>query len=148
VENACLQLSIEATGTLVHGRLDPVGDTGSWQLAWTNAGHPPLLLGHDGAATELLGDHDLLLWPGLPGNDRTDWQRVLHPGDTLLLYSDGLVEDRTDGVDAGISRAARLLSAAPAGLPLPDLLSQLIDAAAGTSVDDMVLLAVRIPPAR
>ena len=127
VENACQQLSIEATGTLVHGRLDPVGDTGSWQLTWTNAGHPPPLLGRRGAATELLGDHDLLLWPGMPESGRTDWQRVLHPGDTLLLYSDGLVEDRADGVDAGISRAARLLAAAPAGLPLPDLLSQLIE---------------------
>lgn len=147
VENACARLSIEATGTLVHGRLDPVGDTGSWQLTWTNAGHPPPLLGRRGADTELLGDHDLLLWPGMPGG-RADWQRVLHPGDTLLLYSDGLVEDRALGVDAGISRAARLLAAAPAGLPLPDLLSQLIEAAAANSADDMVLLAVRIPPAR
>jgi hypothetical protein len=92
VENACQQLSAEATGTLVHGRLDPVGATGSWQLTWTNAGHPPPLLGRRGADTELL-------------------------------------------------------AAAPAGLPLPDLLSQLIGATAATSADDMVLLAVRIPPA-
>ena len=147
VETACAQLSLDATGTLVHGRLDPVGQTGSWQLTWTNAGHPPPLLGRRDADTELLGDHDLLLWPGMPDNARTDWQRVLHPGDTLLLYSDGLVDDRTFGVDAGISRAARLLAAASAGLPLPDLLSQLIAAAAPTSADDMVLLAVRIPPA-
>ncbi len=48
VEEACEVLSLNATGTLVHGHLYPVGDTAAWRLTWTNAGHPPLLLGHRG----------------------------------------------------------------------------------------------------
>jgi serine phosphatase RsbU (regulator of sigma subunit) len=146
VEESCERLSLEATGTLIHGHLRPAGGA-AWRLTWTNAGHPPLLLCHLDGQTEQLGEHDLLLWPGLPDSRRTDWQRALVPGDTLLLYTDGLVEHRTQGVDIAISDAAALLSAAPAGQPLPDLLSQLIDAVAGATSDDIALLAVRIPEA-
>jgi serine phosphatase RsbU (regulator of sigma subunit) len=145
VEDACDRLSLAATGTLVHGHLRPCADAASWLLTWTNAGHPPLLLSHLDGPAEQLGEHDLLLWPGMPDNHRTDRQRVLIPGDTLLLYTDGLVERRAHGMDAAISRIAALLSAAPAGQPLPGLLSQLSAAVAGTSSDDIVLLAVRIP---
>lgn len=149
VEEACEVLSLNATGTLVHGHLYPVGDTAAWRLTWTNAGHPPLLLGHRGGQTEQLGEHGLLLWPGMPDNHRTDWQRVLVPGDTLLLYTDGLVEYRTQEVDAAISHAAAVLSAAPADEPLPDLLGELLDSVAGrTAPDDISLLAVRIPQGR
>ncbi len=145
VEKACKVLSLDATGTLVHGHLSSVGDSPAWRLTWTNAGHPPLLLGHPGGTTEQLGEHGVMLWPGLPGNRRTDWQRVLFPGDTLLLYTDGLVEHRTRDIDAAIGHAAALLAAAPSGQPLPDLLGQLLDSVAGTAPDDISLLAVRVP---
>jgi serine phosphatase RsbU (regulator of sigma subunit) len=147
VENACEVLSLEATGTLVHGHLRPADQAGAWALTWTNAGHPPLLLRHRDGRTEQLGEHDLLLWPGLSGARRADRQRVLVPGDTLLLYTDGLVEHRTRHIDVDISRAAALLSAAPPGQPLPDLLGQLIESATGTTADDIALLAVRVSPA-
>ena len=147
VEKACEGLSLEATGTLVHAHLRPAG-AAAWQLTWTNAGHPPPLLGRLGGETEQLGGHDVLLWPGLPHMRRTDWQRLLAPGDTLLLYTDGLVDHRTHGIDPAISRAAALLSATPATQPLPDLLAQLIDTATGDTSDDIVLLAVRIPHTR
>ncbi len=41
-----------------------------------------------------------------------------------------------------------LLSAAPAGQPLSDLLSQLIDASDATTADDIAALALRIPSLR
>jgi Stage II sporulation protein E (SpoIIE) len=63
------------------------------------------------------------------------------PGDTLLLYTHGLVEHRGYGVDTAISRTAALLSAAPADRPLPDLLSNV----AGDTAGDIAVLAVRIP---
>lgn len=144
VEDACDVLSIDATGTLVHGHLRPVGDTAAWRLTWTNAGHPPPLLCHPDRQTEQLDAHDLLLWPGMRDKRRTDSHLVLLPGDTLLLYTDGLVEHRTQDIDVAISRAAALLSAAPAGQPLPELLGQLLDSAAGTTPDDISLLAVRV----
>lgn len=147
VENACQGLSLDATGTLVHAHLHPAGDA-AWQLTWTNAGHPPPLLRRPGGETEQLVDHDSLLWPGLPDSLRTDHQRILTPGDTLLLYTDGLVEHRTHGMDLAISRAAAVLSTTPASRSLPDLLGQLIDTAAGDTSDDIVLLAVRVPQTR
>jgi serine phosphatase RsbU (regulator of sigma subunit) len=146
VESACHALSLEATGTLVHAHLRPLGVTEGWRLTWTNAGHPPPLLAHPGGSTERLGGNELLLWPGIPGHRRTDRQRVLAPGDTLLLYSDGLVERRGHDVDLAIENAAAVLAAAPAGQPLPDVLDALTSQVAGKETDDdIALLAVRIP---
>ena len=146
VENACHALSLDATGTLVHAHLRPLGGTDGWRLTWTNAGHPPPLLAHPGGSTERLGGNELLLWPGMPDVCRADRQRVLMPGDTLLLYTDGLVERRGDDVDLAIENAAAVLAAAPAGQPLSDVLDALTSQVAGTETDDdIALLAVRIP---
>ncbi len=146
VENACHALSLEATGTLVHAHLRPLGGTDGWQLTWTNAGHPPPLLAHHGGRAERLGGNELLLWPGMPDVSRTDRQRVLQPGDTLLLYTDGLVERRGYDVDLAIEDAAAVLAAAPAGQPLSDMLDALASQVAGEETDDdIALLAVRIP---
>jgi serine phosphatase RsbU (regulator of sigma subunit) len=146
VERACGRLGVEVSGTLVHGHLHPAGD-GKWQFTWTNAGHPPPLISHPGGRTEQLDDHDPLLWPGVSHLHRMDRQRILAPGDTLLLYTDGLVERRGEDMDTGIARLTASLAAASARQPLPDLLNQLADEAAGTAFDDMVLLAARIPGA-
>jgi serine phosphatase RsbU (regulator of sigma subunit) len=83
----------------------------------------------------------------MPAGGRTDRQCVLAPDATLLLYTDGLIERRGEDMDVAIGHAAALLVASPVGLPLSDLLSQLIGEVAGPAYDDAVLLAVRIPPA-
>lgn len=149
VENACTALGLDATGTLVHAHLSPAGG-GAWHLSWTNAGHPPpLLLDRPGGQPERLAVHDRLLWPGMTGSPRTSQQRLLPPGATLLLYTDGLVERRGDDIDAAIDRTAAALAAAPASQPLPALLEQLAaEIADPSAADDMVLLAARIPAGR
>lgn len=147
MERACAVLSLDATGTLIHAHLRPAASSGGWRLTWTNAGHPPPLLRHPDGRIEQLDEHERLLWPGVPGGGRTDHQRVLAPGAMLLLYTDGLVEHRGDDMDAAIARAAALLAGAPADLPLPDLLRQLVDEVADPAYDNTVLLAARIPPA-
>ena len=149
VENACTALSLDATGTLVHAHLSPAGG-GAWHLSWTNAGHPPpLLLDRPGGQPERLAVHDRLLWPGMTCSPRTSQQRLLPPGATLLLYTDGLVERRGDDIDAAIDRTAAALAAAPANQPLPALLEQLAaEIADPSAADDMVLLAARIPAGR
>jgi GAF domain-containing protein len=144
VEQTCQRLSLDATGTLIHAHLR-AADADAWQLTWTNAGHPPPLLRHGDGRTEQLDEHDRLLWPRLASRGRTNQQLILVPGDTLLLYTDGLVERRGHGIDIAISNVAATLSAAPAQQPLPDLIGQLTGTMAATTLDDVVLLAVRIP---
>jgi serine phosphatase RsbU (regulator of sigma subunit) len=143
VEQACRRVSLNAFGTVVHAHLRPATEADGWQFTWTNAGHPPPLLSHRGSPAEPLAEHDLLLWPDVASR-RTDRRRVLVPGDTLLLYTDGLVEHPRRFIDDAISQAGEILSAAPPGCPLPELLSQIIDSVAVTRHDDIVVMALRV----
>ncbi|GHD82844.1 SpoIIE family protein phosphatase [Streptomyces goshikiensis] len=146
---ACQTLGLPAGGTLVHAHLTP-RPAGHWQFAWTNAGHPPPLLTHPGVPgepAEELGAHDILIHPGLPPGPRTTHTRLLAPGSTLLLYTDGLVEHREQDLDAATGEAARRLAAASTDTPLGDVLEHLAGTVAPAHPeDDMVLLAIRIAP--
>jgi GAF domain-containing protein len=160
VEDASYALSLDATGTLIHAHLSPLdgaghnsaghnsassSSDGSWSLTWTNAGHPPMLLAGPGGHVERLAEHGVLMWPGAKRFLRTDQQRTLLPGSTLLLYTDGLIEERGHSLDDAIDRAAAFLSAGSAEQPLSDLVRQLTDEIASPSADDdLALLAVRI----
>jgi serine phosphatase RsbU (regulator of sigma subunit) len=85
---------------------------------------------------------DRLLGTEFP-RPRTDHQVVLHAGDTLILYTDGLLEHGRTGIDEGI---ARLIDALPAlaDLPLEKLCDQLLDhIVADRADDDIAVLALR-----
>ncbi|HEY2278617.1 MAG TPA: SpoIIE family protein phosphatase [Streptosporangiaceae bacterium] len=145
VEDASYTLSLDATGTLIHAHLSPLPSVGSWSLTWTNAGHPPMLLAGPDGRVERLAEHGVLMWPGAKRFPRTDQQRTLLPGSTLLLYTDGLIEHRGRNLDDAIDRAAAILSAGSADQPLPDLVRQLTNEIASPRADDdLALLAVRI----
>ncbi|MFB7982913.1 SpoIIE family protein phosphatase [Streptomyces vinaceus] len=145
LERACRRLDLPASGTAVHAHLRPAAD-GAWHLKWSNAGHPaPLLVTADGTV-EHLTQHDILLHPALPPRPRTCAGRSLAPGSTLLLYTDGLVEERGQDIEANIDRLAHLLAAAPPGIRLHALLRSLLDTVGPPEAqDDTVLFAVRIP---
>ncbi|MCX4782235.1 SpoIIE family protein phosphatase [Streptomyces sp. NBC_01264] len=146
---ACQTLGLPAGGTLVHAHLTP-RPGGHWQFSWTNAGHPPPLLAHrdtPGEPAEQLRSHDALLHPALPPGPRTTHTRLLTPGSTLLLYTDGLVEHRGQDLDAAPNEAARRLAAVSADSPLDDVLRHLAGTVAPAHPDDdTVLLAIRVAP--
>jgi GAF domain-containing protein len=145
MERACHALPLDATGTLVHAHLHPAPGGGGWNLTWTNAGHPPPLVAGPDGRTERLDQHELLLWPGKRDYHRTGYQRLLSPGTTLLLYTDGLVERRRQDIDQAIGLAARALTAA-SGQPLAGLGAHLTGRIAGPAAeDDVVMLLVRVP---
>lgn len=112
------------------------------RLRWSNAGHPPPVVVDAGGEVRVLSGSDLLLGTGSTER-RTESEVALEPGATLLLYTDGLVERRREGVLAGVRRLADVLGTV-AGLDVEPL----ADAVLGRLVpdapqDDVALVAVR-----
>ncbi|GGZ96091.1 hypothetical protein GCM10010389_39170 [Streptomyces echinoruber] len=125
-------------------RMEPAAD--GWRLHWSTAGHlPPLVVAADGSARSLHVE------PGVPlGVDpslsRPDHIRTLAPGDTVLLFTDGLVEHPRRSLERGLDALARL-AAAHAAQPLDVLCRTLADHHPSDGHDDLAILALRIPPA-
>jgi len=74
--------------TLVYGLFNPE----SGQLSYCNAGHPPpLRIGANGSVDFLPSFGDMVL--GISGGlDYQAGEVALQPGDTVLIYSDGVTE--------------------------------------------------------
>ncbi len=124
--------------TAFYSRLHPA--TGV--LRWASAGHvPPLVAGPDGSVTVLnrrggapLGTPDVPAGPDSP--------LVLQAGDTLVIYSDGVIERRDEDLDRGLERLVETV-AAHAGKPLDVLADAIVDEHCMARVDDCCLLLVR-----
>ncbi|WP_160145160.1 SpoIIE family protein phosphatase [Actinacidiphila yanglinensis] len=92
-------LDIAPLVTVVHANLVP-RPGGRWRVAWSNAGHPPpLLLPAGGGPRYLEGAGPDLPLCVAPTMSRTTCHHELENGDTLLLYTDGLIE--VPGTDLG-----------------------------------------------
>ncbi|MFE6781705.1 PP2C family protein-serine/threonine phosphatase [Streptomyces sp. NPDC057680] len=124
--------------TVLLVRVDPARGTATF----ASAGHlPPAVFGADGSA-ELV---DLPVGPPL-GTGVGDYEpttRPLRPGDTLLLFTDGLVERRGEDIDDSLARLAALRLPRDCG---PD---QVVDQVlhrlgAHGAEDDVAVLAARI----
>jgi hypothetical protein len=80
-------------------------DTNTSTLTYSRAGHPPALLVHDGEPVWL----DDATGPPLCvdfGRARQNATCATSDGDLLVMYSDGLIERRTEGLDTGFDRLA------------------------------------------
>jgi anti-sigma regulatory factor (Ser/Thr protein kinase) len=124
---------------MLYGIFDP--ETSSLCLA--NAGHPPPLVATpNGGATFLEGG----LGPPLGVVESHRFAEAsygLRPGSTVVMYTDGLVEDRATSLDAGLDRVQHLLATAP--VPLEALCDHLMAGATSgrDASDDTALLAMR-----
>ena len=89
------------------------------RITYANAGHPPpLVLGDDGKARSLNESLSVPLGAlDVPGY--TEATAQLEPGASLVLYTDGLVEQRDQLIDAGIQRLEDALVATGAATPTP-----------------------------
>jgi serine phosphatase RsbU (regulator of sigma subunit) len=88
-------------------------------------------------------DSDPELLIGLvPEGPRSNHDAAVSAGDTVLLYTDGLVERRGSDIDAGL---ARLVGAAGrhARLPLGEFCDRILEEMAPAGDDDVALLALR-----
>jgi serine phosphatase RsbU (regulator of sigma subunit) len=134
----CRQLDITATAII--GRYDPATRV----LSWARAGHLPPLLARAGAIETPARPAGLLL--GADGDAAYPvLTEPLHPGDLLLLYTDGLVERRSPEADLLDQVAACLAaaSAAPDG-PATGRLHTLLQQA--NPDDDTCTVLVRVGP--
>ncbi|WP_410614375.1 SpoIIE family protein phosphatase [Amycolatopsis sp. lyj-109] len=137
------RLAFDDLATVIFARLHPT-DGGSWELSWSVAGHPPpLLLGTGTTTTYLNGAHAVLLGAH-PDRPRPTARETLPPGSTLVLYTDGLIESRTQDIDTGMTRLRRY-TAGHQDLPLSPLCAQLARDL-GSTRDDVALIAARTPP--
>jgi len=117
------------------------------RLSFVNAGHNPPLLFRSSGETSILSEGGLLLGVQT-GVDYTTGVVNCSPGDTLLLYTDGVTEAMNpEGLEFGEERLRSTVSA-NIGLPLEELLALIEKEAAafqGTDdfSDDFTLLALR-----
>src|SRR3954453_1905498 len=95
--------------TLVYMAIAP--DLGSVEFA--SAGHlPPLVLGPDGKAVFLEGGRTLPLGV-LPSAECPRADAELEPGSTIVLYTDGLVEERGASIDRGLEALKDAVAGGP-----------------------------------
>ncbi|WP_415954443.1 SpoIIE family protein phosphatase [Streptomyces sp. KLOTTS4A1] len=110
-------------------------------LRISNAGHmPPVLIPENGAPRLLALPTGAPLGVGEVQYLTSDLE--LNPGDSLVLYTDGLVETRQRPIDDRLKLLLRLLT--DHGHPSQSSCEQILDALAdGDTVDDIALLIAR-----
>lgn len=116
----------------------------SRRLSWSSAGHPaPVRIRADGRAELLEGAPDLLLGIPLDLPRRTSYAD-LESGDTLVLYTDGLIQKPGQRLAEG---QQRLMESAREHhrRPLPEMLDSVLrDLVTDAPDDDCAVLAVRL----
>ncbi|MEU5990266.1 SpoIIE family protein phosphatase [Spirillospora sp. NPDC047418] len=130
--------------TVAYVVIDP--ETG--QGEFSNAGHPPPLLisPDEPARVSTLEPGTPLGWP----SQRQQTNFSIETGNTVVFYSDGLVENRRRGVDAGLNELVAVAADAPpevVGDP-ERVVDFLVDRmlAGYEQVDDVTVLALHVPP--
>lgn len=92
-------------------------DTETGVLQYSNAGHmPAVLTGPEPGTTTLLTDAASVPLAVRRDEPRPQATRMLPPGSTLMLFTDGLVERKHESIDDGIGRAADVLAQT---MPMP-----------------------------
>jgi serine phosphatase RsbU (regulator of sigma subunit) len=134
---AACHLTEGVAGTVICGLYDQETRV----LHWARAGHLPPILVREGAATLVPLPDGVLL--GLdPTAEYEETELALRVGDTLLLFTDGLIERRA----GSISDALRDLAAAAAheSQDAASHADQILSAAISDTGDDACLVVVRI----
>ena len=124
--------------TLVYGVADPDRD----ELVLINAGHPPaVVLRKDGAAEQLPSADGPPL--GVGEGVRESMVLGFRDGDTLVAFTDGLIERREEDIDDGQRRALVAITGLadqPVDAALEDLVEDVRD---HTREDDVAVLVAR-----
>jgi PAS domain S-box-containing protein len=136
-------LDLDVIATVLVVRLGRCDESGRHGVRWANAGHlPPMMKHADGAVETLWSEAELLL--GVDAQTKRSEHSVELPADsTLLLYTDGLVEQREESLDTGLGRLASAFSSVRAS-ESETLCNEIVEVMVEAEpADDVVVLAVR-----
>ncbi|MEU4796658.1 SpoIIE family protein phosphatase [Streptomyces sp. NPDC023327] len=136
--------------TAVFGIIEPDPKTGHAVIQLASGGHPPALVLRADSTADFLPTPGGLLVGIMPTAPFTTATTTLAPGDTLLLYTDGLTEARTgqDRTSMYGDEALRSFAAGHAGRPpraVVQALTSLLDGFGDGLDDDTALLALGVP---
>ena len=136
---AVCQLLPDAVATAFCAVLDlPSGD-----LTYANAGHPPALLDRGDGHVGYLDRASGAMLGASADTDYTASHETVPPGARLLLYTDGLIEDRRRDITVGFSNLAQAMRGSRA--QTAERTCQLAQSAmlgSGTRADDVCILAI------
>jgi serine phosphatase RsbU (regulator of sigma subunit) len=134
-------------GALNTTSINALIDPDSRLITYSNAGHPPLVLVHPDGECELLNqvsDPPLGARPQHVPSSQAGHSYA--SGDTLVLYTDGLIERRGEDIDVGLERLTASLSRHSTHDPelLADLLMSDLGVGSGRARDDIALIILRL----
>ncbi|MFI7000080.1 PP2C family protein-serine/threonine phosphatase [Nocardia sp. NPDC050175] len=135
--------------TVIYGQLTP--DAKGCNVILASGGHPPAALLTATGSSRFLDIPGGQLVGALPNAHFASIEFRLDPGDTLLLYTDGLTEARTNGSVRHSEDELLTFLGALAPTTAPGVVSAVTDLLVqfGEGVDDdTALLALSIPPGR
>ncbi|MCA1842161.1 MAG: SpoIIE family protein phosphatase [Actinobacteria bacterium] len=105
-----LRLGSERFLTAIYASVEPMVD-GVIPILLCSAGHPPAFVLRDDESVEVLSRDTGMLLGVFPVVELTDHPVELHPGDALILVTDGVLEARdNDGREFGAERLSALLA--------------------------------------
>ena len=137
LDRAAEGLAVETYATAVLARVS------GGSLQWSNAGHPPpVLIEADGATRLLEAVPDPLLGLG-EDNPRGDHVVELQRGCTVVFYTDGLIERRSEPLTARLAWLVGLLQGCEV-LGTEELCERILAAAGDHLEDDVALLVLRV----
>lgn len=140
-EHLCPDMPEKMFVTCLYGVLDPR----SGVLRFANAGHDLPYVQTAGGVVELRArGMPLGLMPGMPYEEK---EATLHPGETVLLHSDGIVEAHDASRDMfGFPRLKETVARGPAGSELIDRVLSELEAFTGPDAeqeDDITMLTLQ-----
>jgi serine phosphatase RsbU (regulator of sigma subunit) len=149
VDEVLTGLRIGTLATALIARIEQTPEEreqGVRRLRWSSAGHLPPLVRHADGTVEVLTTRPEPLLGADIGQDRTDHVAGLLPDDTVLFYTDGLVEQGRTLIDDGLERLVDVVRDL-GDLGADDLCDALLDRiVARRSEDDVAIVAVRCHP--
>ncbi len=139
------QLAFESRDEIFATGVLALIDPSRTRVRLANAGHPPPLLRTGAGDVTLLEGGRSLPIGAAPDATYADVELPIERGSTLVLYTDGLVERRSEPIDAGIRRLAEIVRDATGSVD--EIADRIVrDLESSEHADDIALVVVRFEP--